>query len=63
LAYSAEEHGWSAEAFHGRVNTYGAALVLGRTAGGAIFGGYNPRGWIGGCFPSFPILNALNLWV
>ena len=47
LTYSAEEHGWSAAAFHGQVDTFGAAVVLGRTAGGAVFGGYNPRGWIG----------------
>lgn len=47
LAYSADEHGWSAAAFHGQVDTYGAAVVLARTAGGAVFGGYNPRGWIG----------------
>ena len=47
LTYSAEEHGWSAAAFHGQVDTYGAAVLLGRTAGGAVFGAYNPRGWIG----------------
>ena len=47
LAYSADEHGWSAGAFHAQVDTFGAALVLGTTAGGAVFGGYNPRGWIG----------------
>ena len=47
LTFSAKEHGWSAAAFHGRVDTYGAAVVLGRTAGGAVFGAYNPRGWIG----------------
>ena len=47
LTYSAEEHGWSAAAFHAQVDTYGAAVVLGRTAGGAVFGAYNPRGWIG----------------
>ncbi|CAL8463201.1 g2735 [Coccomyxa elongata] len=47
LAYSAEKDGWNARAFHAAVNAYGAAVVLGKTAGGAIFGGYNPRGWIG----------------
>ena len=53
LTYSAEEHGWSAAAFHGQVDTFGAAVVLGRTAGGAVFGAYNPRGWIGkqSCIP------------
>lgn len=47
LAYDAERDGWSAEAFHGRVDTYGAAVVVARTAGGAVCGGYNPNGWIG----------------
>ena len=82
LAYSAERNGWTAEAFHECVNTFGAALVVARSqgktplsftffhvlspslslndwycvhylnfilngAGGAVFGGYNPRGWLG----------------
>jgi hypothetical protein len=47
LAYSAERDGWSAAAFHERVNTFGAGIVVLRTAGGALIGGYNPRGWIG----------------
>lgn len=48
LAYDADRDGWSAASFHDKVNTYGAAVLLGRTAG-AVFGAYNPRGWIGGC--------------
>jgi hypothetical protein len=47
LAYSAERDGWSAQAFHEKVNTFGAGIVVIRTAGGAVIGGYNPRGWIG----------------
>lgn len=47
LAYDANRDGWSAEAFHDRVNTFGAGLVLMKTVGGAVIGGYNPRGWIG----------------
>ncbi|KAK9823378.1 hypothetical protein WJX72_002360 [[Myrmecia] bisecta] len=47
LAYSADQHGWTAAAFHERVDTFGAAVVLARTEGGAICGGYNNRGWIG----------------
>jgi TLD len=47
LAYSADRDGWSAQAFHDKVNTFGAGIVVARTAGGAIIGGYNPRGWIG----------------
>jgi hypothetical protein len=47
LAYDAERDGWSAEAFHERVNTFGAGLVVATTASGAVCGGYNPKGWIG----------------
>lgn len=47
LAYSAETHGWSSSAFHEQVNTFGATVILAQTAGGALCGGYNPRGWIG----------------
>lgn len=47
LAYDASNHGWSAESFHSQVNTFGAGLIVAETQGGAYFGGYNPRGWIG----------------
>ena len=47
LAYSADRDGWSAQAFHEKVNTFGCGVVVARTAGGAVIGGYNPRGWIG----------------
>jgi hypothetical protein len=47
VAYSANRHGWSAEAFHSRVNTLGAGIVVATTEGGAVCGGYNPAGWIG----------------
>eukprot|EP01026_Neomeris_dumetosa_P055281 TRINITY_DN5015_c0_g2_i1.p2 TRINITY_DN5015_c0_g2~~TRINITY_DN5015_c0_g2_i1.p2 ORF type:complete len:316 (-),score=40.55 TRINITY_DN5015_c0_g2_i1:517-1431(-) len=46
LCYDAEKDGWNAESFHSRVAAYGAAVVLARTQGGAIIGGYNPKGWI-----------------
>ena len=45
LTYGAQQHGWSAEAFHEQCNNYGAAIVSARTEGGAVLGGYNPRGW------------------
>ena len=45
LTYDAQQHGWSAEAFHEQCNTYGAAVVLARTECGAVLGGYNPTGW------------------
>lgn len=47
LAYDANRDGWSSEAFHAAVDTFGAAVVVATTAGGSICGGYNPRGFIG----------------
>ena len=44
LAFDAEVHGWDADAFHGCVDGAGAALVVCTTQGGALCGGYNPRG-------------------
>lgn len=46
LLYDAERDGWSAEAFHARVDRRGACVVTGRTAR-AAFGGYNPKGFVG----------------
>ena len=46
-AYNADRDGWTIGAFNECVNTYGAGLVVLETAGGAVCGGYNPRGWIG----------------
>lgn len=34
LAYDADRDGWSAAAFHSRVDTFGAALVLAQTGTG-----------------------------
>lgn len=47
LVYDANVHGWSTSAFHQQLDGMGAALLVGQTAGGAIFGGYNPKGWLG----------------
>lgn len=47
LAYDAEEHGWSATSFHSRVDGYGAGILVAETKGGEVFGGYNPKGWLG----------------
>lgn len=47
LAYDADSHGWSARSFHERVDGRGPAVVLARTEGGAVVGGYNPEGWVG----------------
>ncbi len=47
LAYDAERDGWSPAAFHRGVDSFGAAVVLAVTEGGAIIGGYNPEGGAG----------------
>ncbi|KAI7841731.1 hypothetical protein COHA_004597 [Chlorella ohadii] len=47
LAYDAQRDGWSADAFHAKVDGQGPALVVALTAGGALIGGYHPLGWSG----------------
>lgn len=44
LAFDANRDGWDGDAFHTRVDGFGAALVVATTQGGAVCGGYNPRG-------------------
>lgn len=44
--YDADVHGWTADAFHAQVNRKGAAVVVARTKN-AVFGGYNPKGFVG----------------
>ena len=46
-AYDAATHGWSARAFHTQLDGQGAAVLVGKTADGETFGGYNPIGWLG----------------
>lgn len=46
LVFDAHRDGWSSDAFHERVDRKGASVVLARTAG-AVFGGYNPKGFVG----------------
>jgi len=47
LAYDAGRNGWRASSFHRCVDKQGPAVLLARTAGGAVCGGYNSRGWAG----------------
>jgi len=47
LAYDANVHGWSTSAFHTQLDGMGAAVLVGETTGGAVFGAYNPKGWLG----------------
>jgi len=46
LVYDANKDGWKKENFHKKVDKLGPALVLAKTASGALFGGYNPTGWV-----------------
>ena len=46
-AYDAGSDGWSAEAFHSKVDFTGPCLVVCETEGGAVCGGYAPKGYAG----------------
>ena len=54
LVFDANKDGWDPASFHSKVDGKGAAVVIARTAGGSICGGYNPKGWasLGGARPS-----------
>ena len=47
LAFDADRDGWDARSFHQQVDRLGPGVVLARTEGGAVLGGYNPKGWVG----------------
>ncbi|TFJ84029.1 hypothetical protein NSK_005124 [Nannochloropsis salina CCMP1776] len=47
LIYDAVRDGWKKGDFHRKVDNRGATLVVARTRGGAVCGGYNPEGWEG----------------
>uniref|UniRef100_A0A7S2ZQV6 TLDc domain-containing protein n=1 Tax=Rhodosorus marinus TaxID=101924 RepID=A0A7S2ZQV6_9RHOD len=60
LLYDAEEHGWTASAFHECVNKKGAGVVLAVTEGGTVCGGYNPKvGWSDLAYVQFLLLTTL----
>lgn len=40
--------GWKCSDFHRKVDRKGVALVVARTRGGAVCGGYNPEGSLRG---------------
>jgi hypothetical protein len=42
-AYDANRNGWSADAFHKRLDKKGPAVLLAKSKGGAVFGGYNAK--------------------
>lgn len=47
IADDANVHGWRASAFHTQLDGQGAAVLVAVTADGTVFGGYNPKGWLG----------------
>ncbi|KAJ1640774.1 hypothetical protein T492DRAFT_583691, partial [Pavlovales sp. CCMP2436] len=53
VAFDASVHGWSASDFHRRCDGLGPAVMIARTAKGALVGEYNPSGWasLGGARP------------
>jgi len=46
-AYDANSDGWTAEDFHSKVDLTGPCLVVCETEGGAVCGGYAPKGYAG----------------
>ena len=43
--YQASADGWSALDFHRQVDGLGSIVVVGKTEGGELLGGFNPTGW------------------
>lgn len=44
VTYDARKDGWTPRAFHRGVDFKGPSVVVAKTKGGAIVGGYNPKG-------------------
>eukprot|EP00904_Undaria_pinnatifida_P007042 jgi/Undpi1/3468/HiC_scaffold_16.g06840.m1 len=47
LVYDSKRNGWKPSAFHKGVDFKGPGIVIAKTKGGAVVGGYNPKGWVG----------------
>ena len=47
LTYRASEHGYTAESFHECCNNKGPTLIVIKSSGGWIFGGYTTQSWSG----------------
>lgn len=47
LVYDANKDGWNAASFHGGVDAQGPCVVLCKTKGGCVCGGYAPKGFAG----------------
>ena len=49
LLYRASEHGYTAKSFHEYCNNKGPTLIMIKSDGGWIFGGYTTQSWSGKC--------------
>ena len=49
LLYRASEHGYTAKSFHEYCDDKGPTLVIIKSSGGWIFGGYTTQSWSGNC--------------
>lgn len=47
LVYDANKDGWNPASFHGGVDAQGPCVVLCKTKGGCVCGGYAPKGFAG----------------
>ena len=47
MLYRASEHGYTAKSFHKYCDDKGPAMVIIKSSGGWIFGGYTTKSWSG----------------
>lgn len=47
VSYDASVHGWDYKSFHKKVRDKRSALVVAKDKDGNVFGGFNPKGWVG----------------
>ena len=49
LIYRSSEHGYTGESFHEYCDNKGPTLIVLKSSGGWIFGGYTTKSWSGEC--------------
>ena len=58
LIYRASEHGYTAKSFHNYCDDKGPTLIIIKSSGGWIFGGYTTQSWSGDCiYNKYDIFN------
>ena len=61
LIYRASEHGYKGKSFHEYCDNKGPTLIVIKSSGGWIFGGYTTQSWSGECiYYDMIIINSLH---